>query len=507
MKARKLVKRDDGGYNIVFFNSLGYEAKEKIEDQNVTNAGTFSLNIFNEINDNNKINIQCRNGSDPHSTAYSILLDTDNISGTANLTYPAIGQMTIRYQREQIVYVGEVFRESSNQWQQDPNVEDMPRYPYREIDTLPETGDWYYDDREGKYYIYDYDDDIWNVSTESGAGDQFYAGDWYEAIDEYGDLMCYTLVLVYNPSLNQNILTFVETPNPLQDYWYALQPGDYYYYYDGHYGHYYIYTENDGWFTSDSPGSGRGLIVFDGAYYKQYDTTNLTDVSKNVTNSGTIQLDEYTINISVNQNRDQVSFGVSNIQEYALAKNTVRVYSITYNIYNNPSTNWKAKLDFEYYNNENEEWVSQSNEYNFVGIQSTIDINAILENFNKARNFYLTITTNQNLKFTFRIKYLTQSTIKASNYSTLQEGVRDSLIARLSVIKGELWYRSSYGLPLLDKIKSKGIYDSIIVDYILSHPDVVNLESFNSKIDGHTYSFDCVINTIYNEKITLSNKL
>lgn len=506
MKARKLVKRDDGGYNIVFFNSIGYEAKEKIEDKSVTNTNTFSLQIYNEINDKNKINMQCIDGSDPHSTAYSILLDTDNRSSIANLKYPAIGQMTIYYQKEQVVYTGEVFSES-NQWQQDPNVEDMPIPPYKEIETPPETGDWCYDEREGKYYIYDSDDDIWNVSSDAGAGNRFYTGDWYEDTDEQDEVMCHTLVLVYVPVLNKNILTFVETPNPLQDYWYALEPGDYYFYFDGHQGRYWIYGEDGEWHQDSSPGSGNELIVFEGAYYKQYLTINLTDVSKNVTNSGTIQLDEYIINISVNQNRDQVSFSVSDIQEYALAENTVRVYSITYNVYNNPTTNWKAKLDFEYYDNENEEWVSQSNEYNFIGIQSTIDINAILENFNKARNFYLTITTNQNLKFTFRIKYLTQNTIKASNYSEQQEGVRDSLIARLSVIKGELWYRSSYGLPLLDKIKSKGIYDSMIVDGILSHPDVVNLESFNSKIEGHTYYFDCVINTIYNEKITLSNKL
>lgn len=97
-------------------------------------------------------------------------------------------------------------------------------------------------------------------------------------------------------------------------------------------------------------------------------------------------------------------------------------------------------------------------------------------------------------------------TIK-SDYSEKQEGVRDSLIARLDLIKGELWYRSSYGLPLLEKVKSKGIYDSIIVGYITDHPDVVNIESFSSKVNGHSYEFECVINTVYNEQITVSNKI
>jgi hypothetical protein len=95
----------------------------------------------------------------------------------------------------------------------------------------------------------------------------------------------------------------------------------------------------------------------------------------------------------------------------------------------------------------------------------------------------------------------------AYNYSSKQQGVRDSLIARLGIIKGELWYRKSYGLPLLDKIKSKGIFDSIIVGYIMDHPDVIGLNEFTSKLDGHSYKFDCKINTIYNEEIELSNEI
>lgn len=98
----------------------------------------------------------------------------------------------------------------------------------------------------------------------------------------------------------------------------------------------------------------------------------------------------------------------------------------------------------------------------------------------------------------------------AMNYSTRQEGVRDSLIARLDLIKGELWYRRSYGLPLLEKIKSKGIIDSIIINYIMDHPDVVNIEQFNSYFseeDEHKYVFDCTINTVYNEQISFSNQI
>ena len=90
--------------------------------------------------------------------------------------------------------------------------------------------------------------------------------------------------------------------------------------------------------------------------------------------------------------------------------------------------------------------------------------------------------------------------ISAENYSEKQEGVRDDLIQRLTLIKGELWYRKSYGLPLLDKIKSKGIFDSIIIDIILSHPDVVRLLEYTSTLTDKTYSFDFKVQTIYSDK-------
>lgn len=93
------------------------------------------------------------------------------------------------------------------------------------------------------------------------------------------------------------------------------------------------------------------------------------------------------------------------------------------------------------------------------------------------------------------------------NYSTKQHGVADSLIQRLSVIKGELWYKASYGLPLLDKIKSKGIMDSVIINIITDHPDVVNIEYFNSQLENNSYSFTFICNTIYNENIKISYKL
>lgn len=98
---------------------------------------------------------------------------------------------------------------------------------------------------------------------------------------------------------------------------------------------------------------------------------------------------------------------------------------------------------------------------------------------------------------------------KNINYAEEQEGVAASLIQRLSVLKKELWYRASYGLPLLDKIRNKGILDAIVIDIIMSHPDIENLISFGSEFNQlkHQYSFVFSVLTTYTDeevKISLS---
>lgn len=91
--------------------------------------------------------------------------------------------------------------------------------------------------------------------------------------------------------------------------------------------------------------------------------------------------------------------------------------------------------------------------------------------------------------FTYPLKTIFFNNLdKHDNYSDEQQGVVDSLTQRLSVIKGELWYNVSYGVPLLDKVRSKGIMDAYIISIIVHHPDVVRVENFNSSISKHSYS-------------------
>lgn len=91
------------------------------------------------------------------------------------------------------------------------------------------------------------------------------------------------------------------------------------------------------------------------------------------------------------------------------------------------------------------------------------------------------------------------STNKHDNYSSEQQSVVDGLTQRLSVIKGELWYKINEGVPLFDKFKSKAIIDSELLSIISSHPDVKSILSFESVINKTSYSCNVKILTIYGE--------
>ena len=88
---------------------------------------------------------------------------------------------------------------------------------------------------------------------------------------------------------------------------------------------------------------------------------------------------------------------------------------------------------------------------------------------------------------------------KHANYAEKSEGVANSLRQRLSVIKRELWYDYEYGMPLTDKVRSKSIIDAYIIEKILSHPDVINIDGFESRQTDNFYTCYFVVNTIYGQ--------
>lgn len=86
---------------------------------------------------------------------------------------------------------------------------------------------------------------------------------------------------------------------------------------------------------------------------------------------------------------------------------------------------------------------------------------------------------------------------KHDNFSSGQQGVVDGLRQKLSVLKHELWYNISYGLPLFDKIKSKAAIDAHIVNVINTHRNVTSIESFASSIKDKKYTCSMKIVTDY----------
>lgn len=87
--------------------------------------------------------------------------------------------------------------------------------------------------------------------------------------------------------------------------------------------------------------------------------------------------------------------------------------------------------------------------------------------------------------------------VKTNSFSENQQAISDSLTQRLSIFKNELWYRMNYGLSLFEKVKSKVFIDSEITSIIMSHPDVLSIQSFSSNIVDKKYTFDCVIISTY----------
>ena len=99
-----------------------------------------------------------------------------------------------------------------------------------------------------------------------------------------------------------------------------------------------------------------------------------------------------------------------------------------------------------------------------------------------------------------RTNYGSDDNGKHENYSSEQQGVCDSLIQQLSVIRGELWYNINKGLPIFDKVKRKGFIDSYVVETTLNTVDVKSITSFSSEIiDNHYYHCNIKILTKYGE--------
>jgi hypothetical protein len=96
--------------------------------------------------------------------------------------------------------------------------------------------------------------------------------------------------------------------------------------------------------------------------------------------------------------------------------------------------------------------------------------------------------------------------LKAKNYVEGGEAIVNSLTQKLSLIKGELWYSINAGIPLFNKSLSKDSLDSYIVDIVLNTRDVIEIQSFTSKIEEGKYYVYLEVLTKYGS-VKLQNSL
>lgn len=89
--------------------------------------------------------------------------------------------------------------------------------------------------------------------------------------------------------------------------------------------------------------------------------------------------------------------------------------------------------------------------------------------------------------------------IAENNYSYEKEAVAQSLRQKLSIIKGELWFNTNLGIPLLDTNKKDVVLDSYISSILMSQPDVISIKKFVSKQINHKYTCSFIVQTIYGD--------
>lgn len=77
--------------------------------------------------------------------------------------------------------------------------------------------------------------------------------------------------------------------------------------------------------------------------------------------------------------------------------------------------------------------------------------------------------------------------LKADNFLSQQDAVATDLQQKLQILKGELWYKISYGQPLFDKLKSKIAIDAFIATTINEQTGVRGIKSFISSISNNVY--------------------
>lgn len=72
---------------------------------------------------------------------------------------------------------------------------------------------------------------------------------------------------------------------------------------------------------------------------------------------------------------------------------------------------------------------------------------------------------------------------KHDNFSEKEQAVADSLLVKLNILEGELWYAVTFGWPLWENHKNTYVLDMYVTSTINNHPFVTRIENFTSKVE------------------------
>jgi len=138
--------------------------------------------------------------------------------------------------------------------------------------------------------------------------------------------------------------------------------------------------------------------------------------------------------------------------------------------------------------------VTLNKDANYIQIDNnTYEVNVLVELLNNIDVHRILVAQVSQIDFEYAVTIRSINGIQADSFVYQQEGVAADLTQRLSVLKNELWYQINYGLPLLDKIKSKAVIDASVLDIITSHPNVVRVSKFESQVLNRKYSCKATI--------------
>ena len=96
-------------------------------------------------------------------------------------------------------------------------------------------------------------------------------------------------------------------------------------------------------------------------------------------------------------------------------------------------------------------------------------------------------------------KNISNSSLRTNNFANDNNAISQLLTQKLSILKGELWDNISYGLPLLEKQKSKYVFDSFIISTIEQNKNIIKIVEFNYKIYNNEYFANMIISTDFGD--------